>query len=348
MGKSNIEWTDFTFNPWRGCTKATWEGADGKTHLHPGCLNCYAEVDMSVKLHGIRWGKGQERVPKADSGWKEPIRWVRAAAKVGERRKVFCASLADVLDSEVPNAMRHRLWDVIGRTYHRCSQCSVDGGVCPTRTLPVNHFDGAGLDWLLLTKRPENWALVPDHIRPLVWLGTSISDQRTADEWVPRLLEAQGFRCRFLSVEPMVGPVDVSRWLTGRKWYVAKCRDCGYLASTGTFIGRPTGQGDADVGCPKCASVRNDVVSDTGVDWVIVGGESGHKARPCHVEWIRSIVRQCGEAGVACFVKQLGADPRETYGRLSDAPMPLKDPKGGGWDEWPEDLRVREFPNVHA
>jgi protein gp37 len=83
-----------------------------------------------------------------------------------------------------------------------------------------------------------------------------------------------------------------------------------------------------------------------GIHWVIVGGESGPKARPCNVRWVRSIVQQCAEAGVPCFVKQLGADPREAYGRLPDAPMPLKDPKGGDWDEWPEDLRVRQWPGA--
>lgn len=82
------------------------------------------------------------------------------------------------------------------------------------------------------------------------------------------------------------------------------------------------------------------------VDWVIVGGESGHGARPFHVEWARSIKAQCERAGVAFFMKQLGADPREAYGRIVDAPMPVKDAKGGDMAEWPEDLRVQQFPEA--
>jgi protein gp37 len=187
-----------------------------------------------------------------------------------------------------------------------------------------------GLDWLLLTKRPENWALAPEDVRPLVWLGTSVSDQKTADEWAPRLLAAKGFRRRFLSVEPLVGPVDLSRWLKP----VLHTNGGDHLQHPDPRIPNEGGRWEWPI------------------SWVIVGGESGSKARPLNVAWVRDIVKQCAEAGVKCFVKQLGAQPVDTRTirgvsmapRVDDVPMDLADPKGGDIGEWPEYVRVREVP----
>ncbi len=208
------------------------------------------------------------------------------------------------------------------------------------------------LDWLLLTKRPENvrrmWpvihdarpifpgmpgplgqpqpCVIPNARRDNVWIGTSISDQETADNWTPGLAFLGDLApVRFLSAEPLVGPID--------------------------FAMRTDGTGGS-------------ALNFAGVNLVIVGGESGPGARPCSVEWVRSIVRQCAEAGVACFVKQLGAnveidhaenasdygDGVSIVGNEGDSfgPTRLKftDPKGGNPDEWPEDLRVRQMPEI--
>lgn len=493
---STIEWTHHTLNPWRGCSK-----------VHAGCTNCYAEKNIGVKMQGITWGEvwqGGQRVVAADSAWEHPPRWARAAAKAGERRRVFCASLADVLEvpEDVPSVRggdeahrrvqearaamdgaRARLWDAIRQTAHVGDDGS--GRYVPfTPTLPSASMRIGGLDWLLLTKRPENWRLVPEDVRRLVWLGTSISDQKTADEWVPRLLQAEGFRVRFLSVEPLVGPVDLSTWLRytpshGRDSKQGgigaggcTCRRTGsgqpgprleagraavepldamqrvqtvQAQTRGELLGRvppgeshdgrratpclgaPTGvqallwganprwhdgqpqerqedgqpphefgaglpigagpsraarleawsggptrrakrdgethgrTGDSGAHLPgaggeapgtRCpihgerASHIEDLPRGApGISWVIVGGESGPKARPCNVEWVRDIVRQCREAGVPCFVKQLGSRPVGLggYGDFAEH----MDPKGGNMDQWPEDIRVREFPEAH-
>lgn len=381
MGENSaIQWTHHTFNPWMGCAKA-----------HAGCTNCYAEKALPVSIRPggpLKWGEvwqGGERVVKADSGWREPLKWARDAAKEGERRRVFCSSLADVL--EVPplpppgidatlyrqgvervetargemHRARERVWETIWATARMCPECgpTLEAGHdfgCKMAEVPAMD-PRPGLDWLLLTKRPENWRVVPEHIRPLVWLGTSISDQKTADEWVPRLLDAEGFRLRFLSVEPLVGPVDLSRWLPGGRWYMARCRDCGYTGSTATFR-EVQYDGDADVACPKCSSLKNDDDVTLRIGWVIVGGESGPKARPCDVEWVRDIVRQCREVGVPCFVKQLGYRATDERNGLAGAGLAvppealplvsrrLKDKHGGDTAEWPEDLRVQAFPEV--
>lgn len=151
---------------------------------------------------------------------------------------------------------------------------------------------------------PEEWPL------PNVWLGVSVEDQKTANERIPLLLDTPA-AVRIVSCEPLLGPIDIEA-LWSRRTY------------------------------------RGDTVSGymdyDDIDWVIVGGESGPGARPCNVEWIRSIVRQCKEAGTPVFVKQLGSLPYEPTSRTTDIPMKLCHPKGANPAEWPADLRVREFP----
>jgi protein gp37 len=365
---SKIEWTHHTFNAWLGCSK-----------VHAGCTNCYAEKHQAVNMRkggAIPWGEvwqGGGRVVVSDSTWAHPLKWARAAAKTGERHRVFCSSLSDVLEvpdmppfshlttalrdrvNEVRKALddaRARLWPIIEDTAWMCGGCgrpcahSSDTPHRTARLLDLSSVGAAcegisgrclntpmgGLDFLLLTKRPENAHAVPPWARPLVWLGTSISDQQTADEWVPRLLAAEGFRYRFLSVEPLLGPVRLDSLI----WQ--PCRAChGSMTTAVPGGGKP---------CVSCLEHQG---LESAIDWVIVGGESGSKARPCNVEWIRGIVRQCREAGVPCHVKQLGAKPmvpREPGDAWGDRIIELADPKGGDWSEWPEDLRVRQFPET--
>lgn len=186
------------------------------------------------------------------------------------------------------------------------------------------------LTWQLLTKRPWMMRLVVPEAWQSggwpanVWAMTSVEDQARADARVPELLRVPA-RVLGVSYEPALGPVDFTSWL------------------------HPTFDGEE--GHPHL-----------GLDWVIVGGESGPGARPFDVAWARSVVRQSREAGVACFMKQVGARPVETSNpssfsleRVPSFSMPaagglptwhyqLKDRKGGDPAEWPADLRVREFP----
>lgn len=321
MGETTkIEWCHHTFNPWRGCTKVS-----------PGCTNCYAET-LSARNPSVlgTWGPKGTRVVASESYWRQPFAWNRAAEKAGERRRVFCASLADVFedrrDLEEP---RRRLWDLIRATPH--------------------------LDWLLLSKRPQNFWMLPatwkSAPQPNVWLGVSVENQEYADERIPVLLDTPA-AVRFLSCEPLLGPLDLS------------CHGADALpiyreADTVRDVCLPR-----DPRLPRAAQeltrpgrgyVRHDSTLRTDgprkgerrsfIDWCIVGGESGPGARPCDVAWVRSIVAQCKAAGVACFVKQLGAEPFDSSAvHIPVDVLFIKDRKGGDMAEWPEDLRVREFP----
>lgn len=193
----------------------------------------------------------------------------------------------------------------------------------------------------ILTKRPERmrsvmqrWADMNGRPQPNLWLGVSVEDQATADERIPLLLETPA-AVRFVSYEPALGPVDFDPlWLRASP-------------SSAFQSGRVT---------PEMPAWTR--IGAYALDWVIVGGESGPKARPCDVAWIRTAVEQCKAADVACFVKQLGARPmhslracdgftddgQRTYADLPPAQMELADRKGGDPAEWPADLRVREMP----
>lgn len=331
---SKIEWTHHTFNPWRGCAKVS-----------DGCKHCYAET-MSKRNPGTLgvWGPNGSRVVASEAQWRLPRKWNREAEAAGERRRVFCASLADVFEDwggPVVDSQGHYL-GLAGDEYKPWSG-SIENS--PYRIVRMDDvrlrlfalIDATpNLDWLLLTKRPENirpmmdrlsngtferdWTL--DWHMKNIWLGTSVENQAAADERIPHLLRVPA-AVRFLSCEPLLGPVSL--WLP-----------CEYHA--------PVADGPPE-DCGACDGFGRSPLSEggSGLDWVIVGGESGPKARPCDVAWIRSMRDQCKAAGVACFIKQLGAKPNEaTCGDATT--IRLRGPKGDDWSEWPESLRVREFP----
>lgn len=200
MGRdSGIQWTDHTFNPWMGCARVS-----------PGCEHCYAETLVTGRMKLPVWGpaKTTERKRTAESNWKKPLAWDRAAAKTGKRARVFCASLADVFEDH-PSlaAWRTDLFALIERTPH--------------------------LDWQLLTKRPENllrvlpaaWLASP---RPNVWLGTTVEDQQRARERIPRLRRVPASR-HFLSCEPLLEGLSLAPYLDTSDLHDEAAR--GHLAS---------------------------------------------------------------------------------------------------------------------
>jgi len=178
--RSEIAWTDSTFNPWIGCTK-----------VGPGCDHCYAEaLDKRHRWHGdTHWGAGKPRMRTSAANWKKPLTWNAKAAASSKPWRVFCASLADVFDNEVPDEWRTDLWELIAATPR--------------------------LTWLLLTKRIGN---VRYPMPANVWLGATIVNQEEADRDVPKLLAVRA-SVRFVSYEPALGPVDWTKY-PGLDWII--------------------------------------------------------------------------------------------------------------------------------
>jgi len=283
MGEnSKISWCDHTFNPWMGCTKVS-----------QGCKHCYAETLMDHRYGKVKWGPAGTRVRTSAANWRKPLQWNRQAEKEGRRYKVSCASLADVFEDRaelVP--WRVDLLKLIGQTPH--------------------------LDWLLLTKRPENvlsmitdageLLLVTGHradgVKILrwmkhgyeyapanVWIGTSVEDQQQAINRIPALLSISA-AVRFLSCEPLLGPVDL--WPYTIPHFAADD--------------------------PRHYPHRD------GVEWVIAGAESGKGARWMDLDWVRKIRDQCAVQCIPFFFKQMIADGKK---------VELPDLDGQQWAQFP-------------
>ncbi|MCC6409460.1 MAG: phage Gp37/Gp68 family protein [Planctomycetes bacterium] len=332
---TKIEWTDVTWNPIRARSREApgWIG----THcvkISAGCANCYAERHNARMLPGGGTGLGyvasstarvetifDEGKLAAPLGWKRP-------------RRVFVCSLSDLFGEWVSDQQIDRVFAAMATAERHTYQVLTKRPGRMRAWFERVAGLGLGLDGKATERgckmfgdREVAWPL------PNVWLGVSVEDQRAADERIPLLLHTPA-AVRFVSAEPLLAPIDFARVKTG----------CGEWAT----------------GCccsaPKCGHTK--------LDWVIVGGESGPGARPCDVDWIRRIVEQCKEARVACFVKQLGhavearndqiadvwPDNTETTASASYQGAPLRvllrHSKGGDPAEWPEDLRVREFPTL--
>ncbi|WP_218243208.1 phage Gp37/Gp68 family protein [Comamonas fluminis] len=268
---TKIEWTDHTFNPWEGCQE-----------VGPGCKNCYAELRNARFAGGqsVNFGPGAPRRRTSASNWNKPLKWNKQAELLQaawdgfkkehpdltddeliakgfikpRRPRVFCASLADVFDNAVDPQWRADLFSLIAQT--------------------------SNLDWLLLTKRIGNvkpmlaelahgsdpdLSLLDMMPLPNVWLGATVVNQEEADRDIPKLL-AMPAKVRFLSMEPLLGPVNL---------------------------------------VPYLYDIHLDN-GEKPVDWVIVGGETGPGARPMHPGWARSLRDQCAAANVPFLFKQWG------------------------------------------
>ena len=312
--QTTIEWTDHTFSPWRGCAKVS-----------PGCDHCYADV-LSKRNPAVlgEWGKDANRVIAAEAYWRKPLRWEREAAAFeaehGRRQRVFANQLGDVFENRPDLAApRLRLLDLIRRTPSLDWQLLTKR---PKNVLPLlrRAYEDANAEcndpaddgsdweeveeWLELVRWLDCW-ITGDYVPENVWLGTSVEDQERAAQRVPALLKVPA-AVRFLSMEPLLGPVNLSAALD-HYW----CPECDHTWA-------PPGMREPDLPrdrrlAPCCSICSADVGRDVrmyrrdGIDWVIVGGESGHGARPMHPDWARSLRDQCTEAGVPFLFKQWGA-----------------------------------------
>lgn len=309
---TSIEWTDRSWNPVRGCSLVS-----------DGCKFCYAmkvahrfsgpgkpyEGLTRIGPHGPTWTGAVRLVPEA---LDEPLHWRRP-------QRIFVNSMSDLFHPDVPDAFIDRVFAVMALCPQHTFQVltkraermrsylameSADGDRCDYIAAAANEIESErdGRMSVTFIKRGA-WPL------PNVWLGVSAENQPMYDKRIRDLLLTPA-AVRFLSLEPLLGPIDM----------------------------RMGGASMPDY------SAHNPLPQ---VNWVIVGGESGPGARPFDVAWARSIVQQCRSAGVPVFVKQLGSRPTGWYTN-ANGPMvncnTQHDKKGGDPSEWPEDLRVREFP----
>lgn len=321
---SSIEWTDETWNPTIGCTRVS-----------SGCDHCYAvrhtqRLAGQLKVYRGLVNKGKRHfngvVRLLHDRLNTPLSWHKP-------RRCFVNSMSDLFHPEVPDAFIDEVlatiafcpahvFQVLTKRAARMAEYStaddLPGRVeAAMRRRAQNHpykFSDGDRDLLkyheALGQRPFKWPL------PNLWLGTSVEDQPAADERVPALLDTAA-AVRFLSCEPLLGPVDLR-------------------------LHRVDGIAVDDI-CGDCGE-RHDGACEA-LDWIIVGGESGDGARPMNVAWARALIGQARQAGVAVFMKQLGAAAFEQDGR-SRVQFRLRHTKGGDPEEWPDDLRVREYPDV--
>src|SRR3990167_3493598 len=325
MGVTSIQWTDRTWNPVRGCSV-----------ISPGCVHCYA----MKQAHRFSWKirrdgagahqavdgpyAGLTKMTSAGPQWTGVVRTVEDALldplSWRKPKRVFVNSMSDLFHEAVPYEFIDRVFAVMAIAHQHTFQVLTKR---PERMCAyfadstVNERVGMAMNVIVdadARAQHPGWFFGPDarwDPLPNVWLGVSVENQKYADERIPLLLQTPA-AVRFISAEPLLGPVAVDRWL-----YDTDDIDGGNL----TF----------------------------GLDWVIVGGESGAGARPFDLAWARSIIAQCEAAGTPVFLKQLGSRPT---GWWTNALGPgfnrhaMKDRKGGDITEWPYDLRIRQFPAV--
>lgn len=298
--RSAIEWTDATWNPVTGCS-----------HVSEGCRHCYAET-LSLRMGWSTkpWTaqNAAENVMLHPARLDQPLRWRKP-------RRVFVNSMSDLFHEQIPESFLDAVFAVMALTPQHTFQVLTKRPEwmraylkAPGRAGAIAAETGSGVDgdrrWPFI--RPDDladeWPLVN------VWLGVSVEDQRTADARIPILLDTPA-AVRFLSVEPLLGPVDLTPYVTASADVLA-CPECGFR--TNRFS--------------RCPNDEAELVRDFAVDWVIVGGESGGDARPMDPAWAQSLRDQCVAAGVPFFFKQWGGRTPKAGGRLLD---------GRIWDEMP-------------
>jgi protein gp37 len=310
MKDSKIQWTDNTFNPWRGCTK-----------ISEGCTNCYAETGSKRNPKVLaRWGPKGTRVLAADAQWREVKRWEEESSRTGQRQRVFCASLADVFEDwqgQMVDSQERLLWlDHCGNItpqkppaysgFPAPDPCTLDGARERLWKLIRNT---PHLDWLLLTKRPDNIGqMMPQGDWPNVWLGTSVENQN----WLCRvdaLLDApQQVPVHFVSAEPLLGPLVFPPHVLGP-----------------TAINWIIPGGESGGGARKCS-----------LEWV------RDLIAQSQAAGVACFVKQLGKVRVDSGSNPDGNRWESTSDRFSL--NVIKHQKGGEIAEWPAELQVRQFP----
>jgi len=352
---SDIEWTDETVNVCVGCTRVS-----------PGCEHCYAEIFVHRKMQKAHvgltvLGKG-EKGPR----WNGEVRFLPERLAVFQKfkspKKIFVNSLSDTFHEKLTHSQRAAIFGSFllapQHTYQVLTK-RPENAIAFEKWL-LSESDVTGREWweTCLAHASDHGLDVSPVTEATVdqrswWLGVTTEDQKRAEERVPLLLRMRVLpTLRFVSYEPAIGPVDFD---------LARCDYCGDPSDGISDDGAPWCS-ECERECsyhhwldfPCAAETENEpavVAANDGVAWVIVGGEAGPGARPFDINWAREVVKQCRGVGTAVFVKQMGAKPfQEEMSSVGlstepyDAELDLEHRKGADMSEWPEDLRIREFP----
>lgn len=345
--KTGISWTDATWNPIRGCSVVSAE-----------CTNCYA-MGVAARFSGPglpyeglakrsekrglpQWTGEVRLVP---SMLDQPLRWKRP------RRRIFVNSMSDLFHEKLSNEEIAAVFGVMA--------------AAPQHTFQVlTKRPQRAIEWFEWAERMAQWGGVDRHravvgvhyaqrvsehrgLRSIDWtrpwplpnvhIGVSAGTQASADAFIPLLLRIPA-AVRFVSAEPLLEQVN----LLGHMMSSLAPGDCAACGKGHGFTRCPNTGGVAPTSDSGCSSFRR--VVGRGIDWVIVGGESGSRARPYNINWGIQIIKQCRDAGVPVFHKQVGSNWTDGFG-----PGPrLKDRAGADPSEWPVDLRVQKFPEVRS
>lgn len=348
---TTIEWTDEVWNPVVGCSRvsAGCEHCYAERHAHRGMVEAHRGLTVLGK-HGPRWTGEVRCLPER---LEQPLRWRKP-------RRVFVNSMSDLFHESVPYEFIAAVFGVMAACpQHSFQLLTKRPGVAKAFFLALARITSNGfgtpasraLEWCrtraisrgVPPEKLPHHSFIPGVQWPLpnVWLGVSVEDQESADERIPLLLDIPA-ALRWVSYEPAIGRVRLEeRWLLG---HFDHCPVEGLpLGPDGEQFGV-----DPCEGCPgwgmECGAIRGH-----SLDWIVIGGESGPRARSFDIGWARHVIRDCRSAGVPVFVKQLGSNPCVVRDGPFDIQLyPLKralrDRKGGDMSEWPEDLRIRQWP----
>lgn len=335
---TTIEWTDRTWNPTRGCSR-----------ISPGCVNCYAEKIAARFSDGPLYSQSsdlddppEQTAPaqpfhlyadrkKSGSKWtgkvglmedklREPLSWRKPC-------RCFVNSMSDLFHEDQPDEAIDQVFAVMALCPHITFQVLTKRAdrmrewftrETSPYFMPCTRVEAIARQTVQASRNLTSSDVQTEWPLPNVWLGVSVENQQYADERIPHLLAAPAAK-RFVSYEPALGPLDFGSASARAPFW--------NLGPGGSWFEKKGRLGNAM----------------SALDWIIVGGESGPGARPFDIAWARRTVQQCKAAGVAVFVKQLGARV------IQDGERRIKrDKKGGDMHEWPHDLRVREFPGGPA
>ena len=362
--KSPIEWTDYTSNPIYAVNRETNKRGWFCVKVSPGCGHCYAEA-LNVGRFGNKLHFTENNLEKVDfvlneKELREIVKLDTRLATKGETAKLFLCDMSDIFLDKIPDTFLDEIFAVAALCPNITFQL-LTKRIERARDYLKNIGSGSYRIFDLSKKYLPDWYKHKQGFFPFplsnVHLGVSVENQKAADERIPLLLETPA-AVRWLSCEPLLSAVDLTS----------------LNRQVGSIIPHVHGFDSlrgSDWTYNDIRKTKDYYNKKNHVDWVIVGGESGNGARPCNIDWIRSIVRQCKAANVGCFVKQLGAqsvinyydDLREEFFNndedwtplnwdLDDGQPPLNtvvkfpktNKKGGEISEFPADLQIREFP----